>query len=120
MCHSSDWKGNALILLTALGVAALYGGATALVFWILGFSEAVEIGETVSTFTGSLALAVALLTIVFFAPRKEIDQPMSWLERWFVRLAGGAFFILIAIPLGIVTLGRFLYRHIGKPVPKKI
>ncbi|MFH2136620.1 MAG: hypothetical protein ABII19_03275, partial [Patescibacteria group bacterium] len=89
MRRSSDLRANALVLLAALGVGALYGGATGLALWLVGRSDAAEIGGIVSAATGGLALLVALLFIVYIlTPRNELEQPMSRLERGFVWLAG--------------------------------
>jgi len=106
MSRSSDWKRNAFILLLALGVAALYGSATALVLWILGFSEAVEIGGIVSTVTGGLALLVALFAIIYFASENNFKKPPRWIDLPFMVLACTALFFLI-LPPTILTLGRF-------------
>ncbi len=119
MRPESEWKGNALILLSALGVAAFYGVATGLVLWLLNFPDAAEIGGFVSTATGGLALLVALFMIINFAPNRPFGQPMSWLERGFVRLSGIALCVLVAIPFVVRTLGRFLCRIFGARTPKE-
>jgi hypothetical protein len=115
---SDEIKSNALVLLAALGVGALYGGATGFVLWTLNFSDAAEIGGLVSAATGGLALLVALLFIVyFFSPRYEINRPTSWIERGFIWFAGISFCLLVAIPFVIRALGRFLRRAFGASTP---
>lgn len=105
MRHSSDWKANALILLAALGLAALYGGVTGLVLWALDFSDAAEIGGIVSTVTGGLALIVALFAIIYFGD-DYIEKPAHWIALPFIALACCVLFILILPPI-ILTLGYF-------------
>lgn len=119
MRPESEWKGNALILLSALGVGALYGGVTGLVLWLLNFPDAAEIGGFVSTATGGLALLVALFMIIHFAPNRPFGQPMSWLERAFVWLSGIALCVLIAIPFVARTLGQFLRRIFSVNTPRE-
>ena len=120
MRRSSNWRSNALVLLAALGVGALYGGATGVVLWMLNFPDAAEIGGIVSAATGGLALLVALLFIVYIlTPRNELEQPMSRLERGFVWLAGISLCILIAVPFVVRALGRFLRRIFSANTPQE-
>ncbi|MFA5413533.1 MAG: hypothetical protein WC348_03260 [Patescibacteria group bacterium] len=120
MRRSPDWKANAIILLLALGVGALYGITSGFIFWLFGCENAVEIGEIVSTAAGGLALLAALLFIAYIlAPRNEFEQPLSQLERGFVWLAGISLCILIAIPFVARALGRFLCRVFGTNAPQE-
>ncbi len=116
MRRAAEWKVNALVLLTALGIAALYGGATSLTLWALDCNDAVEIGGIVSTATGGFALPVALVVILYIVPRKMPRGPISDLEIYFFYLAGFFFYVLILPPL-IITFGwswRWLTRKTGE------
>jgi len=111
MCHSSDRLANAIILVLALGLAALYGGATALVLWGLGFPEPMETGSLVFRVAGGLGLVVALLIITYFSPSRPFGRPLSRFEIFFFYFACFAGFIL-TLPLGLLSFGRF-WRWIG-------
>lgn len=104
---SSEMKANAIFLFAVLALGAFYGGVVAVVLWLLGYSGVWEIGGTVFRVAGGLGLLVALFFIAFFfSPRRELQAPMSWLERLFVRIACIALLILVA-PLIIITGGLF-------------
>ncbi|MBI5071976.1 hypothetical protein HZB93_03770 [Candidatus Falkowbacteria bacterium] len=118
MRHSSDWKTNALTLLAALALAALYGSATALALWMLGFPEAVEIGGIVSTVTGILALVVALFIILYLVPTNNFEKLPHWIALPFAILAILAFYILI-IPPTILTFGLFSYWLLRRPTDEE-
>lgn len=101
---SGEIKTNALVLLAALGLAALYGGATALALFTLGEPEAMEIGGLVFRITGGLALAVATAMVLYVTPTQTPRRPMSRLEIGFFYLAG-FFFIVLILPPTVITLG---------------
>jgi len=114
----SNRSANAIVLAMALGLGALYGGATALVLQVLDCREAVEIGGLVSCTTGGLGLIVALFAIIYFAPSRPFENPMNRFGLLFIGLACLSFFILIA-PLIILTGGRARRWLFGGPTCKE-
>jgi len=103
MRHSPDLRTNALVLLAALALAALYGGATALALFTLGEPEAAEIGGLVSASAGGLGLIVAFFLITYFSSG-NIKQPARWITLPFAVATGIAFAILL-IPPTVLSLG---------------
>lgn len=118
MRHISDWRANAIVLALALGLAALYGGATALLLWALNCPEAVEIGGTVFRVAAGLGLIVALFIILYLAPNRPFGKPMSNFEIFFSYLACLSAFIL-TIPAGILSFGYLWRWLLGGPTDKE-
>jgi hypothetical protein len=114
----SDRRANAILLALALGLAALYGGATALVLWTLNCPEAVEIGGLVFRVAAGLGLIVALFVIVYLAPKNKFEKYMNGFGRLFICLACLSFFILIA-PLVVLSFGYFWHWLFGEPTNKE-
>ena len=111
MSPSSDRLANAIILVLTLGLAALYGGVTALVLWGFNFPEPMEVGSLVFRVAGGLGLVVALLLIAYLSPSRPFGKPMSRFEIFFFYFACFAGFIL-TLPLGLLSFGRF-WRWVG-------
>ena len=102
---SDEIKTNALVLLAALGIAALYGGLTDLILGLIGRSDAAEIGGLVSASAGGLGLIVAFFLITYFSS-ENIKQPARWITLPFAVATGIAFTILL-IPPTVLSLGYF-------------
>jgi len=114
MPNLSDRAVNAVILVLALGLAALYGGATSLALWFFEYPEAWEIGSLVFRVAGGLGLVVALLFIAYFSPSRPFGKPMSRFEIFFFYFACFAGFLL-TLPLGLLSFGRFWRGLLGGP-----